>query len=259
MNSRTQSSSTERTQPQPLPPPLPDKNPNLTLNLTHRSPIIKKGSPIAAGSPICSGRAPKRPSIQVDSTIGRETGRDSTIGRETRRDSTIKRETGTRYTKEKPHDMTFDSIASESTKYMEEILKSKRRKARMVSRYVVATFFLTNLMLVGFSILGSILVMDKLYPCISCTCEDTTLIRTSQAYAQLPTESSESPTLTQTQTRTQTQAQTSQGNAETSQETKGQTNRKRQETRNKDYTISILVQNTTDDSPVDFWSSWNDV
>ena len=125
----------------------------------------------------------------------------------------------------------------------------------MVSRYVVATFFLTNLMLVGFSILGSILVMDKLYPCIPCTCEDTTLIRTSQAYAQLPTESSESPTLTQT--RTQTQAQTSQGNAETSQER--QETRKRQETRNKDYTISILVQNTTDDSPDDFWSSWNDV
>ena len=127
----------------------------------------------------------------------------------------------------------------------------------MVSHYVVATFFLTNLMLVGFSILGSILVMDKMYPCIPCTCEDTTLIRTSQAYAQLPTESSESPTLTQTQTRTQTQAQTSQGIE--AQETKGQTNRKQQETRNKDYIISIMVQNTTDDSSDDFWSSWNDV
>ena len=212
---------------------------------------------------MCSGRDPvssmfrKRPSIQEESTLKRETGRNSTIKRETGRDSTTGRNStigkeSVRYTEEKPHDIRIDSITSESTKYIEEILNSKRRKARLVSRYVIITFILTNLMLVGFSILGSILVMQQINPCI---CPDNTprTMHHSQAYAQRPAGSSESPTLTQSQTETQTrnQDQTSQ-DAETSQD------RTRQEIRNKDYSIYIRVENTTNDSP-DSHNFWNDV
>ena len=77
----------------------------------------------------------------------------------------------------------------------------------------------------------------------------------SQTYAGLPTGSSEFTTLTQsqTETQTQTQAQTSQGNAETSQD------RTRQETRNKDYSIYIRVENKTKDSPDSPDDFWNDV
>ena len=76
----------------------------------------------------------------------------------------------------------------------------------------------------------------------------------SQTYAQRPTGSSESPALTQSQTKTQTrnQDQTSQ-DAETSQD------RTRQETRNKDYSIYIRVENTTNDSPDSPDDFWNDV
>ena len=72
----------------------------------------------------------------------------------------------------------------------------------------------------------------------------------SQAYARRPTGSSESPTLTQSQTQTRNQDQTNQ-DAETSQD------KTRQEIRNKDYSIYIRVENTTNDSPDspdDFWN-----
>ena len=71
----------------------------------------------------------------------------------------------------------------------------------------------------------------------------------SQAYARRPTGSSESPTLTQTQSQTQTrnQDQTNQ-DAETSQD------KTRQEIRNKDYSIYIRVENTTNNYPNDFWN-----
>ena len=225
------------------PPPPPEKAPNLTLNLPKRSPIIKPGSPIAEGSPLAEGspraigratKSHKYPSIQVD--LGTGTG------------------TGTKYTRDRTQDTSFETVISnESSKYVEELIRSKKRKNKVVSKYVIATFFLTNIMILGFSILGTILVMDKFHPCL---CADTP-IRTSQAHVQLPVEPTESPSLKNSEaqnrqghTRTY---QDTKGNTGTHQDTQGQT-RKHLDAVDKDYTISILVQNTTADSD-DFWSS----
>ena len=218
------------------PPPLPVKAPNLTLNLPKRSPIIKPGSPIAEGSPRATGRAiesHKYPSIQVD--LGTGTG------------------TGTKYTRDRTQDTSFETVVSESSKDVEDLIKSKKRKSKVVSKYVIATFFLTNIMILGFSILGTILVINKFHPCL---CADTP-IRTSQAHVQLPVEPTESPSLknseaqnSQGHTRTY---QDTKGKSGTHQDTKGQT-RKHLDAVDKDYTISILVQNTTAESD-DFWSS----
>ena len=74
----------------------------------------------------------------------------------------------------------------------------------------------------------------------------------SQTYAQLPTRSSASPTLTQSQTETQTQTQD-----QTSQDAETSKDRTRQGPRNKDYSIYIRVENKTNgspDSPDDFWN-----
>ena len=236
-------------QPQNSPPPRPDK-PNLTMD--HRSTIIKPGSPVHSGRDPVSSMFIKRPSIQEEtgrtSTLQRETGRNSTITRENRdstngRDSTEGRGS-VRYTK--PHDVTVDSIQSG---YIEDIILSKKRKARLVSRYVLITFILTNLMLVGFSIFGSILVMQHINPCICPASNTPRPSHHSQTYAELTTGSSVYPTLTQSQT--QTQDQPSQGRDIQGQDTTG--------LQDKDYSIYIRVENKTNGSPGspdadDFWN-----
>ena len=200
---------------------------------------------------MCSGNDPvssmfsKRPSIQDNSTLNRETRRKPSTGRESLngRDSNIERGS-VRYTK--PHDVRIDSVTSESTRYIEEIINSKKQKSKLVSRYVIVTFILTNLMLVGFSILGSILVIQQINPCV---CPENTPRTTNhiQDYAQSPT-GSESPVLSQSRTKTQTQ-----DHGQTNQDTETSQDKTRQENMDKDYSISyfIRVENKTHD---DFWN-----
>ena len=187
--------------PELPPPPRPDK-PNLTMD--HRSSIIKPGASVLAGRDPVSNMFMKRPSFQGEagrtSTLQREPERNSNITREDRDstngiESTIGRGS-VRYTK--PHDVTVDSIHSG---YIEDIILSKKRKARLVSRYVLITFILTNLMLVGFSILGSILVIQHINPCICPASNTPRPSHHSQPYAELTTGSSVYPDPDQTQSQ----------------------------------------------------------
>ena len=195
---------------------------------------------------MCSGSDPvssmfnKRPSIQDNSTLNRETRRKPTTERDSSngRDSIIDRRS-VRHTK----DVRVDSVTSESTRYIEEILNSKRQKSKLVSRYVIVTFILTNCMLVGFSILGSIIIIPQINPCI-CPPSAPRTTHHYQDYAQRPT-GSESPVLSQTQT--QDHDQTSQG-TETSQD------KTRQENVDKDYSIFIRVEEKNNTSHDDFWN-----
>ena len=162
--------------PELPPPPRPDK-PNLTMD--HRSSIIKPGSSVLAGRDPVSNMFMKRPSFQGEagrtSTLQRDpernsntradrdstNGIDSTLGKSSVRGSV-------RYTT-KPLDVTVDSIHSG---YIEDIILSKKKKTRLVNRYVMILFIITNLSLVGLSILGSILILNHVNPCV-CPTSDT--------------------------------------------------------------------------------------
>ena len=152
-----------------LPPPPRPARPHLTMD--HNS-IIKPGSSVLAGRDPVSKLFHKRPSFQGEagctSTLQRDpernsnaredrdstNGIDSTLGKSSVRGSV-------RYTK--PLDVTVDSIHSG---YIEDIILSKKKKTKLVNRYVMILFIITNLSLVGLSILGSLLIINHVNPCV---------------------------------------------------------------------------------------------
>ena len=222
------------------PPPRPDKTPN--MNMTRcKTPIIKDSALYSEDDPV-SRMFHTRPSIQDNSTLPRETRRNTITGRESsnERDSVIAKEV--RYSKDKPH-VRVDSVTSESTRYIDEILHSKRQKSKLVSRYIIVTFVLTNLMLVGFSILGSMLIIPKINPCI---CPETSPRTEHHIQATQSPTGSESPVLSQSRPKTQTPDHGRTQDTETSQD-------KKHDKMDQDYSISyfIRVENKTHD---DFWT-----
>ena len=150
--------------PSPELPPPPDTH----LTMEHNS-IIKPGSSALAGRDPVS-MFMKRPSFQGEvggtSTLQRDPenareGRESTSGI----DSTLRNSSyrgSVRYTT-KPLDVTVDSIHSG---YIEDIILSKKKKTKLVNRYVMILFIITNLSLVGLSILGSLLIFNHVNPCV---------------------------------------------------------------------------------------------
>ena len=224
----------------PSPPPRPDKTPNMTMK-KYKTPIIKDSALCSEDDPV-SRMFHTRPSLQDNSTLTRETRRNTITGRESsnERDSVIAKEV--RYSKDKPH-VRVDSVTSESTRYIEEILHSKRQKSKLVSRYIIVTFILTNLMLVGFSILGSMLIIPQINPCI---CPETSPRTEHHIQATQSPTGSESPVLSQSRPKTQTPDHGRNQDTETSQD-------KKHDNMDQDYSISyfIRVENKTHD---DFWT-----
>ena len=223
------------------PPPRPDKTPNMTMK-KYKTPIIKDSTLLQGDDPV-SRMFQTRPSLQDNSTLSRETRRNTITGRESSNegDSVIARES-VRYSKDKPH-VRVDSVTSESTRYIEEILHSKRQKSKLVSRYIIVTFVLTNLMLVGFSILGSMLIIPQINPCI---CPETSPRTEHHIQATQSPTGSESPVLSQSRPKTQTPDHGRNQDTETSQD-------KKHDNMDQDYSISyfIRVENKTHD---DFWT-----
>ena len=151
--------------PSPELPPPPDTH----LTMEHNS-IIKPGSSALAGRDPVSNMFMKRPSFQGEvggtSTLqrdpenareGREStsGIDSTLGKSSVRGSV-------RYTT-KPLDVTVDSIHSG---YIGDLILSKQKKTKLVNRYIVMLFIITNLSLMALSILGSLLIFQHVNPCV---------------------------------------------------------------------------------------------
>ena len=219
------------------PPPRPDKTPNMTMKRC-KTPIIKDSALYSEDDPV-SRMFHTRPSIQDNSNITMETRRNTITGRESsnERDSVIAKEV--RYSKDTPH-VRVDSI--ESKRYIDDILHSKKKKSKLVSRYIIVTFILTNLMLVGFAILGSMLIIPQLNPCI---CPETSPRTEHHIQATQSPTGSESPVLSQSRTKTQTPDH---GH---NQDTDPQD--KRHDNMDQDYSISyfIRVENKTHD---DFWT-----
>ena len=154
--------------PSPELPPPPDTH----LTMGHNS-IIKPGSSALAGRDPVSNMFMKRPSFQGEvggtSTLQRDPERNSNAreGRESTSgiDSTLGKSSvrgSVRYTT-KPLDVTVDSIHSG---YIEDIILSKKKKTKLVNRYVMILFIITNLSLVGLSILGSLLIFHHVNPCV---------------------------------------------------------------------------------------------
>ena len=222
------------------PPPRPDKTPNMTMK-KYKTPIIKDSALYSEDDPV-SRMFHTRPSLQDNSTLTRETRRNTITGRESsnERDSVIAKEV--RYSKDKPH-VRVDSVTSESKRYIDEILHSKRQKSKLVSRYIIVTFILTNLMLVGFAILGSMLIIPQINPCI---CPETSPRTEHHIQATQSPTGSESPVLSQSRPKTQTPDHGRNQDTETSQD-------KRHDNMDQDYSISyfIRVENKTHD---DFWT-----
>ena len=149
-----------------LPPPLPIKAPTLTLpkkpNIitTPGSPRVT-GSPRATGSPKYPGQSPR---------IGSKYGWDS-------------------------QDTSFETATSKESQYVEQPYKerlllhnylrtiqvqetTKRKSNMVINKYITITFILSNIMVMGFSILGTILVMNTYNVC-HCTPH-------TQAHIQIP-------------------------------------------------------------------------
>ena len=152
-----------------LPPPPRPARPHLAMD--HNS-IIKPGSQALAGRDPVSKLFHKRPSFQGEagctSTLQRDpernsnaredrtstNGMDPTLGQSSVRGSV-------RYTT-KPLDVTVDSIHSG---YIEDIILSKKKKTKLVNRYVMILFIITNLSLVGLGILGTLMTINHVNPC----------------------------------------------------------------------------------------------
>ena len=131
--------------PPPPPPPLPIKAPTLTLTLPKRTPIITTpGSPRATESPKYPGQSPR---------------------------------IGTKYNWDR-QDTSFDTATSKESQYVEQLLRTKKKSNMVINKYIILTFVLTNIMVLGFSILGTILVMNNYN---ICHCAPNT-----QAHIQIP-------------------------------------------------------------------------
>ena len=148
--------------PPPPPPPLPIKAPTLTLTLPKRTPIITTpGSPRATEFPKYPGQSPR---------------------------------IGTKYNWDR-QDTSFDTATSKESQYVEHPYKeclllnnclrtiqeqenTKKKSNMVINKYIILTFVLTNIMVLGFSILGTILVMNNYN---ICHCAPNT-----QAHIQIP-------------------------------------------------------------------------
>ena len=154
--------------PPPPPPPLPIKAPTLTLTLPMRpNNITTPGSPRVTGSPRATG-SPKYP------------GQSPRIGTKYNWDS---------------QDTSFNTATSKESQYVEQPYKerlllhnylrtiqvqetTKKKSNMVINKYIILTFVLTNIMVLGFSILGTILVMNNYN---ICHCAPNT-----QAHIQIP-------------------------------------------------------------------------
>ena len=150
-----------------LPPPLPIKAPTLTLPKKPNIIITTPGSPRVTGSPRATG-SPRSPGQSP--RIGRKYGWDS-------------------------QDTSFETATSKESQYMEQPYKeclllhnylrtiqvqetTKRKSNMVINKYITITFILSNIMVLGFSILGTILVMNTYNVC-HCTPH-------TQAHIQIP-------------------------------------------------------------------------
>ena len=153
------------------PPPRPDRT---HLAVDHTS-IIKPGASCLAGKDSVSKMFNKRPSFQGEagsmSTLQRTPARmphtkeggeptkgiTSTLGQHSVRSSV-------RYHSQplKPLDTTVDSVHSG---YIEDIILSRNKKTKVIKRYVILLFAITNISLVGLSVLGTLMTINNVDYC----------------------------------------------------------------------------------------------
>ena len=143
-------SESDHTASYPPPPPIPERRQNLTLPLPKRNPF--GGSPRTQGTDGSRGFQGADVTPKHDVTPGKSGSQR------------YPRTGNTRHIQETGE--TF--IYNESSDYVKELLRGKKKKTKVVNGYIVALFILSNVMILGFSVLGTILVINNVYPC-ECT------------------------------------------------------------------------------------------
>ena len=156
------------------PPPTPPRPERTHLAVDHNS-IIKPGASCLAGKDSVSKFFNKRPSFQGEpgstSTLQRTPDRvpptkeggeptkgiSSTLGQHSVRSSV-------RYHSPplKPLDTTLDSVPSG---YIEDIILSRNKKTKVIKKYVILLFAITNISLVGLSVLGTLMTINNVDYC----------------------------------------------------------------------------------------------
>ena len=146
------------------PPPRPDRT---HLTMDHNS-IIKPGASCLAGKDSVSKFFNKRPSFQGEagstSTLQRTPARTphNKEGGEPTKGMTSVRSSVRYPSQPPPLDTTVDSVHSG---YIEDIIVSRNKKTKIIKRYVILLFAITNISLVGLSVLGTLMTINSIDYC----------------------------------------------------------------------------------------------
>ena len=154
----------------PPPPPSPGLPPPPRPEKTHLAvnSIIKPGATCLEGKDSVSKFFNKRPSFAGEagstSTLQRTPARmpHNKEGGEPTKGMTSVRSSVRYPSQPPPLDTTVDSVHSG---YIEDIIVSRNKKTKIIKRYVILLFAITNISLVGLSVMGTLMAINSIDYC----------------------------------------------------------------------------------------------